>query len=91
MSNFDDFLAEQLATDSEFADEYNRLAPERAAMIAIAQARADVGMTQDALARTVGMQTSSISRIENGSSNPTVKTLARLASGMGKRLEIRLV
>ena len=32
-----------------------------------------------------------ISRIENGNANPSLKTMKRIASGLGKRLEIRIV
>ncbi|MBR0483591.1 MAG: helix-turn-helix transcriptional regulator, partial [Oscillospiraceae bacterium] len=37
------------------------------------------------MARRTGIRQSNISRIENGTSSPTVDTLARLAEGMGKR------
>lgn len=48
-------------------------------------------MTQKELAENTGIRQSNISRIENGTSSPTVDTLARLAAGMGKTLKIEFV
>ncbi|WP_442904201.1 helix-turn-helix domain-containing protein, partial [Gordonibacter sp.] len=42
-------------------------------------------------AQATGMNQRSISRLEMGNTNPTVRTLDRLAKGFGKRLEIRFV
>ncbi len=53
---------------------------------AIVGARIGCNMTQKDLAERTGIRQSNISRIENGSSSPTVDTLARLAAGMGKTL-----
>ncbi|MEG1168463.1 MAG: helix-turn-helix transcriptional regulator, partial [Gordonibacter sp.] len=41
--------------------------------------------------QATGMNQRSISRLEMGNTNPTVRTLDRLAKGFGKRLEIRFV
>ena len=35
------------------------------------------------------MKASNLSRLENGSGNPSVATLAKIARGLGRRLEIR--
>ena len=45
------------------------------------------GMTQDQLQDATGIPSFYLSRIENGSRKPTVVTLARLANGMGIKLE----
>ena len=77
--------------DPEFAAEYKKLRPEYEAIRAIISARLESKMTQKKLAEKTGIRQSNISRIENGTSSPTVDTLARLAAGMGKKLKIEFV
>ena len=55
------------------------------------EARRRSGMTQQALSRRSGIRQSVISRLERGNGNPSVKTLQRLAEGMGMRLELTFV
>ena len=57
----------------------------------IKRAREVAGMTQKELAEKTGIRQSNISRIESGSSSPTIETLSRIASGLGKRLKIDFV
>lgn len=54
-------------------------------------ARASVNMTQRDLGQATGIYQGDISDIETGKSNPSVKTLSRLAEGMGMRLKIEFV
>ena len=91
MSNrFDDFLAEQLK-EPEFRAEYEALQPERAVIQAMIDARRSSGMTQKQLSEITGIAQSDISKLENGSSNPSIRTLQRLASGMGITLKVEFV
>ena len=85
MSDFREHLEEMLK-DPEFAAEYERTRPEYEVMRAIIGARIESNMTQKELAEKTGIRQSNISRIENGTSSPTVDTLQRLAAGMGKKL-----
>lgn len=85
------YIKKQMETDPEFSSEYNRLEPEYAAIQALIDARREEGMSLAELSRATGMRPQNILRIEKGESNPTVQTLARLASGLEKRLEIRFV
>lgn len=87
MSDFRDYLNTQLE-NSEFAAEYEAMRPEYEAIRALIAARIETGMTQRQLAEKTGIRQSNISRIENGTSSPTVDTLARIAAGMGKKLKI---
>ena len=48
-------------------------------------------MTQKDLAEKTGITQSDISRLENGSANPSLKTLQRLAKGMGMNLKLEFV
>ena len=45
-------------------------------------------MTQKELAEKTGIRQSNISRIESGTSSPTIDTLSRIAAGLGKKLVI---
>ena len=45
--------------------------------------RTSMGLTQEELADRSGLDQASISDIENGDANPTVRTLGRIASGLG--------
>lgn len=87
MSDFQKYLDSQM-NDSEFAAEYEAMQPEYEAIRAVIAARMESRMTQKELAEKTGIRQSNISRIENGSSSPTVETLARIAAGLGKRLKI---
>lgn len=58
---------------------------------ALIDARESAGLTQSELARITGIAQGDISKIENGNGNPSIKTLKRLAHGMGKSLRIEFV
>lgn len=89
-TKFDDFLQEQLQ-DPEFRKEYEELQPERAIIQAIIDARRSAGITQKELASRTGITQGDISKLERGNANPSVKTLLRLAEGMGMNLKIEFV
>lgn len=90
MDDLERFLNVQ-RKDPEFAAEYEALQPEYEAIRAVIGARIESHMTQKQLAEKTGIRQSNISRIENGTSSPTVETLARIAAGMGKKLKIEFV
>ena len=87
MTNFDDFLAEKLK-DPEFKAEYDALEPEFAIIQAIIDARKNIGLTQKELSERTGIAQGDISKLENGSANPSLRTLRRLAAGMNMRLRL---
>lgn len=90
MNDFKKYLSEQM-NDPEFADEYETMRPEYEAIRAIIAARLESNMTQKELAEKTGIRQSNISRIENGTTSPTIDTLARIANGIGKQLKIEFV
>ena len=90
MSEFDDYLAEQLQ-DPEIKAEWDALEPEFAIKQALIDARKEQGITQQELSKRTGISQADISRFENGNSNPTYATLVRLAQGLNMRFEIKLV
>lgn len=52
----------------------------------IATQRLNRGMTQKQLARRTGTAQSAISRMENGTVSPTIKTLRKVFEGLGTEL-----
>ena len=87
MSKFNDFLNEQLQ-DPEVRAEYEALEPEFSIMQAMIDARKSSGMTQKQLSEKTGIAQADISKLESGSANPSLRTLHRLAAGMGMRIII---
>jgi transcriptional regulator with XRE-family HTH domain len=87
---FDDFLQEQLQ-DPDFLKEYEALQPERAVIQAIIDTRQNSGLTQKELSERTGIAQGDISKLENGNANPSIRTLQRLASGMGMTLKVEFV
>lgn len=90
MTNFNDYLNEQMK-NPEFKEEYDALEPEFAIIQAIIDARKSSGITQKELSQKSGIAQGDISKLENGNANPSLKTLQRLASAMGKKLKIEFV
>lgn len=90
MTNFNDLLAEQMK-DPEFRKEWEALEPEYTIKRAMIDARNAEGLTQKELSERSGIAQGDISKLENGSANPSVKTLQRLANAMGKKLKIEFV
>ena len=87
MSKHSDFLAEQL-TDPAVKAEYDALAPEFAIIQAMIDARKSSGLTQKQLSERTGIAQADISKLESGNANPSLKTLQRLAAGMGMKIKI---
>ncbi len=48
-------------------------------------------MTQKDLSEATGITQADISRIENGTRNPSLKMVKRLAAGMGMRLKLEFL
>ena len=58
---------------------------------AIVDARTSQNMTQKELAEKTGINQADISKLENGTRNPSLKLLKRLAAGMDMVLRIEFV
>ncbi len=90
MSDFRDSLNKQLK-DPEFKKEWDALETEFQIIQAIIDARTETGITQKQLSDLSGITQAEISKIENGNANPSLKTLKKLASAMGKKVKISFV
>ena len=88
--NFRDTLNERME-DPEFRAEWEALEPERQIMRGIIEGRQANDFTQEQLAEATGITQADISRLENGTANPSIRTLKRLAAGMGMKLQIEFV
>lgn len=90
MSEFRDLLNEQLE-DPEFKKEWDDIQPEMDVIRAMIDNRIAQNLTQKELAERTGINQADISKLENGTRNPSLKMLKRLAAGMGMALKIEFV
>jgi ribosome-binding protein aMBF1 (putative translation factor) len=90
MKTLNNMLSEQLK-DEEFRKEYEAIQPEMDIIRAIVDARTSQNLTQKELAERTGINQADISKLENGTRNPSVNLLKRLADGMGMDLRIEFV
>ena len=87
---YDDYLQEQLK-NPDVKKEWDDIQPEMDVIRAIVDARTSQNMTQKELAERTGINQADISKLENGTRNPSVNLLKRLADGMGMTLKIEFV
>ena len=90
MKNLNTFLEEQ-KNNPEFVKAYEEIQPELDVIRAIIDARTSRNLTQKQLAELTGIHQSDISKLENGTRNPTINLLKRLAEGMDMVLKIEFV
>ena len=90
MKTLKDYKTEQMK-DTEFVKEYESIQPEMDVIRAIVEARTSQNLTQKELAERTGINQADISKLENGTRNPSVNLLKRLADGMGMVLKIEVV
>lgn len=90
MKTFNDMLEKQLE-DDEFRKEYETIQPEIDIIKALVDARNSLNLTQKELAERTGINQADISKIENGTRNPSLNLLKRLADGMGMVLKIEFI
>jgi len=77
-----------LLNDPDIKTEYDEMSPIYDLKKEIIRFRIEKGLSQKELASLMGTKQSAISRLENGSSNPTVDFLNRIAHILGKELHI---
>ncbi len=79
----------ELMNDPDFRKEWETMEPEFQIIRALVEARNERGITQKELSAITGITQGDISKLENGTGNPSVRTLQRLAEGLGKTLVIQ--
>lgn len=84
-------LTDELMKDPEFKKEYDALQPDRDLTMSLVMARKRAGLTQAELSEKTGISQSDISRLENGSRNPTIALLNRIANALNATCRIEFV
>jgi len=87
---FKDYLDECLQ-DPEFKKEWEDSAPDRLLAGALIERRHELGLSQETLSQITGIHQADLSRLENESSNITIKTLKRVAEGLNCNIKIELI
>lgn len=90
MSDLKRYIAKRKKSDREFAREYEHGYKQFKLGAMLRQARLEAGMTQEQLAQKLQTKKTAISRIENHAEDIKLSTLERVASALGKQLEIRI-
>ena len=90
MTNFKEFKQKMLSSP-EVREEYDALEAEFDIIQAMIDARKKQNITQKELSERTGITQADISRIENGTRNPSLEMLKRLAKGLGMRLKVEFI
>jgi predicted transcriptional regulator len=77
--------------NKEVEKEYKLMEADYKIIEEIIMARREKNLTQKGLAELIGTKQSNISRLESGNYNPSLDFLQKIASAMGKKLEVRIV
>ena len=85
---FQEYLEEQLS-NAEFASAYQALEPEFQVARQVIRLRLQHGLSQKELAARVGTGQPNISRLEWGTTNPSLHFLQRVAEALGAEIEIK--
>lgn len=87
---FEEHLKNSLQ-DPKLKEEYDALELEYSIKRMLIEARIEKDLTQKELADLVGTKQSNISRLENGTYNPSIHFLRKVPFALGKRIEIKFV
>lgn len=90
MSNYKDYK-EKALSNAEVKAEYDALEPEYNLIQALIDARKNQNITQKELSVLTGITQSDISRIENGTRNPSLAMVKRIAAGLGMQLKLEFI
>ncbi len=87
---YEEFKRQELSKP-EVRAEYEAQQPEFDLIRAMIEARQETGLTQKELSERTGISQGDISKLERGNGNPSLRTLQRLAAGLGRTLKIEFV
>jgi ribosome-binding protein aMBF1 (putative translation factor) len=90
MDDFELFLQEQMK-NPEFKHEWEASQLEFEITELLISARQEQHISQKELAAKTGIRQSNLSRIERGQCKPDLTTLQKIASGLGKKLQIQFI
>lgn len=81
---------EKALQNPEVKAEYDLLQPEYDIIQAMINARVEQNITQKELSARTGITQADISRIENGTRNPSLSMVKKLAEGLGMQLKLEV-
>lgn len=87
---YEDSLNEALG-DPAFRAIWDANETKREITKAVIRERVKRNLSQEALARKVGLKRPSLARIESGSEMPSLTTLDKIAKGLGMKLQVKFV
>lgn len=90
VSSYKDYKKKALE-NIEVKAEYDALAPEYDLIQALIEARISQNITQKELSDLTGITQADISRIENGTRNPSLAMVKRIATGLGMQLRLEFI
>src|SRR3990172_7281872 len=91
MSDLKKYITERKKRDKVFAIGFDEGYKELKIGVILRQARESEGLTQEELAKRLKTKKTAISRIENHAEDIKLSTFERVATALGKRLEISIV
>jgi DNA-binding XRE family transcriptional regulator len=78
-----------LVNNPDVKSEYDGLEPIYEIRKQLIELRLQQGLSQKDLAEIIGTKQSAISRLENGSYNPSIDFLSKLAHALGKEIQVK--
>jgi len=90
MSDLKEYIAKRKKSDPRFAKGYDEGYEKFKVGAMLREAREAAGLTQEQLADRLNTKKTAISRIENHAEDIKLSTLERVATALGKKLEIRI-
>jgi ribosome-binding protein aMBF1 (putative translation factor) len=82
-TSFETLLAEEMARDPEFREEWERTALARLVAVQLIKYRAVNKLSQRALAERLGKKQPYVARLEAGETNPDLETLVSISRALG--------
>ena len=80
----------KILKNKKIREAYDELGPEYRVIQMIIEKRLKAGLTQAQLAKKIGTKQSAISRIEQGSYNPSLSFLIKLSKALDAKLKISI-
>ncbi|MBM4140535.1 MAG: helix-turn-helix transcriptional regulator [Nitrospira sp.] len=90
MSDLKKYISERKKRDKKFAERFDEGYEQFKVGVMLRQARESSGLTQEELARRLKTKKTAISRIENHAEDIKLSTLERVASALGKKLQVSI-
>ena len=91
MNDLKKYTARRKQEDHEFAAGFEEGYQKFKIGVVLREARKAAGLTQEELARRIKTKKTAVSRIENHSRDIRLSTLEKVASALGKRVQIKIL